>query len=238
MTDLGLAAFSHEQHTKEFKLADVILGGQDGLVNVLGVILGVAAASSNSRLVLAAGLAATFAESISMAAVAYTSKLSEADHYDSELKRENLEVDEKPKVEEEEVRQIYKRRGFEGQLLEDVVKKITSSRKVWLEVMMGEELGLEKVDRKKVLASSILVGGSAVVGSLIPLAPFIFLPIFESSAISVATAALTLLIVGAYKAKVTIGKPLRSGIEMAVIGTVSALAGYVVGLIFKVPPLL
>jgi VIT1/CCC1 family predicted Fe2+/Mn2+ transporter len=48
-------------------------------------------------------------------------------------------------------------------------------------------------------------------------------------------AALTLFIVGAYKARVTIGKPFRSGVQMAVIGTVSALAGYVVGLIFKVP---
>lgn len=238
MADLGLVAFSNEEHKRDFKLADVILGGQDGLVNVLGVILGVAAASNNSRLVLAAGLAATFAESISMAAVAYTSKLSEADHYDSEFRREISEVDEKPKVEEEEVRQIYRKRGFEGQLLEDVVKKITSDRKVWLEVMMGEELRLEPVDRKKVFASSILVGGSAVTGSLIPLIPFIFLPIFESSVISVAVTALTLLVLGAYKARVTIGKPLKSGVEMAVIGTVSALAGYVVGLIFKVPPTL
>ncbi|HHH41004.1 MAG TPA: VIT family protein, partial [Chloroflexi bacterium] len=54
-------------------LAEVILGGQDGLVNVLGVILGVAAASADQRIILAAGLAATFAESVSMAAGVYTS---------------------------------------------------------------------------------------------------------------------------------------------------------------------
>jgi VIT1/CCC1 family predicted Fe2+/Mn2+ transporter len=40
---------------------------------------------------------------------------------------------------------------------------------------------------------------------------------------------------GVYKARVTVGKPFRSGLEMAVIGTLSAMAGYVVGLIFKVP---
>ena len=234
MADLGLTAFSHENHSKEFKLADVILGGQDGLVNVLGVILGVAAASNSSRLVLAAGLAATFAESISMAAVAYTSKLAEADHYESELRRENTEVDEKPRVEEEEVRQIYRNRGFEGRLLEEVVKKIIGNRKVWIEVMMGEELGLEKVERKKVLSSSILVGSSAFVCSLIPLAPFVLLPVYESCIISVVTAALTLLVVGAYKAKITVGKPIRSGVEMAIIGTASALAGYAVGLLLRV----
>jgi VIT1/CCC1 family predicted Fe2+/Mn2+ transporter len=47
--------------------------------------------------------------------------------------------------------------------------------------------------------------------------------------------ALTLFSVGVYKARVTVGKPFRSGMEMAIIGTVSALAGYVVGVIFKVP---
>lgn len=60
----------------QLKLRDIILGGQDGLVNVLGVTLGIAAASGDTRLVLAGGLAATFAESFSMAAVAYTSSLT------------------------------------------------------------------------------------------------------------------------------------------------------------------
>lgn len=69
-------------------LRDVILGGQDGLVNVLGVILAVAVATTDVRVVLIAGLAATFAESISMAAVAYTSQKAEADFYQRERKRE------------------------------------------------------------------------------------------------------------------------------------------------------
>ena len=57
----------HDPHRHESRLSDIILGGQDGLVNVLGVILGVAAATQDARIVIAAGLAATFAESISMA---------------------------------------------------------------------------------------------------------------------------------------------------------------------------
>lgn len=235
MNKIGLAAFSREHHAKDFKLGDVILGGQDGLVNVLGVILGVAAASGDSRLVMAAGLAATFAESLSMAAVAYTSKLAEADHYDSEVKREAEEMNLIPQTEVEEVRAIYQKRGFEGPLLEEVVKKIVSDRRVWLEVMMAEELKLEPTDRRRVLGDSVLVGVSAVVGSFIPLLPFVFLPIGQSAVVSVVLAATSLLLVGAYKAKVTVGKPLRSGIEMAVIGIASALAGYVVGLIFKIP---
>jgi VIT1/CCC1 family predicted Fe2+/Mn2+ transporter len=65
--------------------------------------------------------------------------------------------------------------------------------------------------------------------------PFFFWTVGFSIWFSIVIAALTLFIVGMYKARVTVGRPLRSGIQMAVIGTVSALAGYVVGLIFKVP---
>src|SRR3972149_3850722 len=78
---------SLEQHARPGLLSDFILGGQDGLVNVLGVILGVAIASQDIRIILAAGLAATFAESISMGAVAYTSTLARRDHYLREVER-------------------------------------------------------------------------------------------------------------------------------------------------------
>ncbi len=87
-------------------MRDVILGGQDGLVNVLGVVMGVSAATSNAKILIAACLAATFAESISMAAVAYTSSLAERDHYNCELEREKREMKEVPEVETEEVREI------------------------------------------------------------------------------------------------------------------------------------
>lgn len=224
-----------EHHTTDFKLADVILGGQDGLVNVLGVILGVAAAAGESRLVVATGLAATFAESISMAAVAYTSRMAQADHYEAERRREKKEMAELPAAEVEEIRQIYSRRGFDGRLLEEVVARITGDRRVWLEVMMQEELHLEKVTRGEAWRSALLVGFSAVVGSLIPLVPFFFWPIGSAIGASLISAAASLLVLGAYKAKVTVGKPLRSGVQLATIGIVSALVGYAVGLFFRAP---
>lgn len=226
-----------EAHQTDFKLADVILGGQDGLVNVLGVILGVAAATNDSRIVLAAGLAATFAESVSMAAVAYTSKLAAADHYQSEKNREVREIEELPEVEAEEIRQIYKKRGFSGALLEEIVKKITGNKDVWLDVMMREELALEAVDRGKILGNSLLVGFSAILGSLVPLLAFVFLPIRTSVYLSLVVSFLTLLFLGAYKGRVTVGRPIRSGLQMAAIGLVSAFIGYAVGLVFKVPPM-
>src|SRR3989442_15068280 len=106
------AHLTHEPHAKAGSLSDFILGSQDGLVNVLGVVLGVAIASHNITITLAGGLAATFAESISMGAVAYTSTLARRDHYLSERTRELREMKEIPEAEKDEVREILERWGF------------------------------------------------------------------------------------------------------------------------------
>ena len=224
-----------DPHRRASALADIILGGQDGLVNVLGVILGVAAATSDPRIVLVAGLAATFAESVSMGAVAYTSTLAEADVYESERAREYRHIQEVPKLEREEVRQLYQNKGFQGELLDRIVDTITTNKDVWVAVMMAEEHQLAPSDRKQALSAALLVGFSAIIGSLIPLAPFMFLPVVPSMVASVAVTALVLFAVGAYKARMTVGHPGKSGLEMAVIGTLSALVGYVVGALLKIP---
>jgi predicted membrane protein (TIGR00267 family) len=228
----SVVAVHHEPHKGNFKLAELILGGQDGLVNVLGVILGVAAASQNKDIVIAGGLAATFAESISMAAVAYTSIVAEVDHYAAELKREQREVKEMPDEEREEIRQIYRQKGFEGELLEQVVAKITSDENTWIDIMMKEELGLEPKTKRGAFITGLVVGLSALVGSFVPLIPFFLLSIKQAIPVSLVVSGLALFAVGAYKAKNTIGRPLRSGTEMVVIGIVSALAGYAIGALF------
>jgi VIT1/CCC1 family predicted Fe2+/Mn2+ transporter len=234
-----LGQFEHHQtkdpHRYTSVLADVILGGQDGLVNVLGIILGIAAATSDSRIVLVAGLAATFAESISMAAVAYTATLAETAHYESEREREYRHVQMVPAVEKEEVRSIYQQKGFEGDLLDQIVEKITADEDVWVGVMMSEEHQLTPTSRKDAFRSAMIVGVAAIIGSLIPLVPFLFFDVAPSIWASVLISAITLFAVGVYKARTTVGHAGKSGFEMAAIGTVSALVGYVVGILLKVP---
>ncbi|NMC00950.1 MAG: iron transporter [Chloroflexi bacterium] len=226
-----------EQHGGGGALSDIILGGQDGLVNVLGVILGLVAATPDPRIIVAGGLAATFAESISMAAVAYTSTLADRDFYRAELERERYEIRELPEAEREEVRQIYRDWGLEGEALEGVVRQITANEETWLQVMMADELKLQPVDEQRVLRSALIVGVAAIIGSLIPLIPFFFLASGLVSrglsiGISLGVSAVALFLVGVYKARQTVGRPGRSGVQMAVIGIASALAGYGIGTLF------
>ena len=115
---------SKDPHQQASALSDIILGGQDGLVNVLGIILGLAAATGDTYVIMVGGLAATFAESVSMAAVAYTSTLADADYYESEREREYRHIQEVPNLEKEEIRAIYRAKGFAGDLLERIVPSL------------------------------------------------------------------------------------------------------------------
>lgn len=225
-----------DPHRQASFLSDIILGGQDGLVNVLGVILGVAAATGDAYIVMVAGLAATFAESVSMGAVAYTSTLADAALYESEREREYRHIREVPRLERQEIREIYEDKGFAGELLDRIVDTVTANKDVWVAVMMAEEHQLMPTDRKIALRSAIIVGVAAIVGSLIPLIPFVFLTVKAGIWASIALSASVLFVVGMYKARVTIGHPGKSGLEMALIGTISALVGYAVGALLKVPP--
>ena len=222
-----------DPHRQTSELADVNLGGQDGEVNVLGVILGVAAATEATRVVLAGGLAAALAESLSMAAVAYTSRRAEQALYESEVARERRHIDRVPALEAEEIRAIYREKGFDGALLDEIVATITANKEVWLKVMLAEELRLSPIDARQALRAAFVVGGASLIGSLLPLLPFFFLAVTPAAWAAAAIAAVTLFGVGAYKSLTTVGHWLWGGVEMTAIGLTAAAAGWIVGLLFR-----
>src|SRR6266446_4460204 len=153
----GTAPPGHEHHSTTNSLRDVILGGQDGLVNMLGIALGVVAAGGSTHVLVVTGLAAAITESISMGAVAYTSFGSDRDFYLAERAREQNEIKAKPEEEREEIEEIYEAKGFRGQLLDDVVDTITSNRETWVNTMMNEELHIQPVEEQSLLRSAVIV---------------------------------------------------------------------------------
>ena len=213
-------------------LKDLILGGQDGLVNVLGIVLGVSAASSDVKVLLAAGLAATFAEGVSMGAVAWTSSRAQADHYESERERWRSELGASPQKGRDALRRIYRAKGFSGELLDRIVETICADPKTALSTIMNEELGLEPLDDAAVRRSALIVGVATIVGSLIPLLPFFFLPRGPALVGAIGLSAVALFFVGAYEAKTSIGDWRRKGLQMTAIGLGAALVGYLVGRLF------
>ena len=221
-----------DPHRGASGLSELILGGQDGVVAVLGALLGTAAAGASARLILAAGVATAFADAISMAAVAYTSMLAQADVYRSEQEREYRHIQNVPTLEREEVRDIFAAKGFKGALLEKIVATIVADPDVWVALMMSEEHRLGPVERPRALRSALVVGVATMIGALLPVTPFLFMGARAGALASMAIAAAALFSIGAYKAHVTVGRPWRAGLEIAVIGLASALVGWGIGALF------
>ena len=222
---------STELHARSGLLSNFILGSQDGLVNVLGILLGLTAASSGIRLIFVAALAALVAESISMGAVAYTSTLARRKHYLKEVSREETEMREVPQIERDEVRGVFQRWGYEGEELERATDLIASKPKAWLEFMMSYELGLELVDESEPRRNFLIVLSSSVFGSIIPLVPYFLVgnDVLLGALVSVAVSGVALFVIGYYEARTTVGSIWKSGLQMAAIGLAAGLAGFLVG---------
>lgn len=225
-----------DPHVRGRWLTDVVLGAQDGLVNTLGVVLGVDAASADPRIVVASGLAAALAESVSMAAVAYTTSRSRAQLFQSERAREYRHVAAVPRLERDEIRAIYARKGFEGALLDRVVDTICANADVWVEEMMRDEHGLADEPRRASLRSAAIVGASSLVASVAPVVPFVWLGATGGAIAAFAAGAALLFALGALAAHLTARPRTRGGAALVAIGLASAAVAYAIGRVLGVGP--
>ena len=221
-----------EEHRKVNWLRDVILGGQDGLVNILGIVLGVIAGGGSKVVLLAAGFAAAITESISMGAVGYTSAVSERDYYQAEQAREAAEIDTTPEAERQEIRDIYAAKGFAGELLDRVVDTITANRDRWLATMMDEELHLQPVQTSDILRSAVVITIATLIGHFIPLLPFVWLPRTTALILAIVLSALVLFGVGVYSSVTLVGDWRKNGLKMVAIGLGAAAIGFLIGHLF------
>ncbi|MFH0714645.1 MAG: VIT1/CCC1 transporter family protein [Candidatus Diapherotrites archaeon] len=210
-------------------LGEAILGFQDGIVSNLGIALGVAGGLANPKAVVIAGIAAVFAEGVSMLFSQYSSSKAVQEFRQSEIEKEKEEMRDIPKVEREEIRQIYRAKGFKGKLLEEIVDKICSNDKVWLKTMEREELTFLPPHESSALKEAAVVGFAAIVAGLIPIIPFFLLPISSAIPVAIAAALIALFAMGAFKAKKFGGSFWKRGVELMAIGLAAALIGYVIG---------
>lgn len=200
-------------------------------MNVLGILLGLSAAASPRALILVAVFAALGAESISMGAVAYTTTLSRRRLYESEVRREQNEMEVVPEIERDEVRTVLKEWGYTGADLEDLLDRICRNPRAWMEFMMAFELKLAPVKENQARDSFVTVFFATVVGSVIPILPYLFpaLPVWLAAVIAIVLAAITLALVGLYEARTTGGRPFQNAIQMIIIGLAAGFAGFLIG---------
>ena len=121
-------------------LGEFVYGGIDGCVTTFAVVAGAVGANLNSNIILILGFANLLADGFAMSVGAYLSAKTEKDQYQKHKAIEYWEIENIPEKEIEEIRQIYRAKGFEGELLEQVVAVIVKDKERWVDVMMKEEL--------------------------------------------------------------------------------------------------
>jgi vacuolar iron transporter family protein len=223
-------ALHHEQHfTGSETVRDVVIGMSDGLTVPFALAAGLSGAVTNHWLIVIAGAAEMAAGSIAMGLGGYLAAQSDADSYRAELRREQREVVEVPEAERDEVRTIFAGYGLRGQPLEAAVAAIVADQDAWVQFMMREELGLEEPHPQRALRSSVTIGGSYILGGIIPLLPYLW-PLTVSTAL-VISAIVTLIALGIFgwvKSVFTGLNPLRGAVQTMLVGGLAAGVAYAI----------
>ena len=210
-------------------LRPAIFGMNDGIVSLLALAAGLVGASMGKEVVIVAGLAEMFAGAISMSIGTYISTKSQLEFYNMEVMREKRDLERMPAVEKEHVREIYRKRGFKGKELDIVVNRLTSNKKIWLDVLIEEELGLSKGDGARPVASSVVMFFAFLCGAFIPLSVFFFIPLEFALKTAVVSGLMLLFFVGAGKTYFTGKNWFRSGFEMVFVGSLATWASFYIG---------
>ncbi len=208
---------------------DVVLGMSDGLTVPFALAAGLSGAVSSSRVILVAGAAELAAGAIAMGLGGYMAARSEADTWQSELKREEREVHEIPEEEREEVRRVFRGWGMDAGAVETATAAICSDRNRWVAFMMKEELALSEPDPRRARVAALTIGGSYVAGGAIPLAPYLLsVPIGQALAVSVAVTLVALALFGAVKGRLTGRPPAQEAFRTTLVGALASGAAYAI----------
>lgn len=219
---------SRRSHVGEF-LRDLIFGLNDGVVSNFSLISGVAGADTSHGVVLLAGVAGLIAGAVSMAAGGYLSNKSQREVVAEEVRREAEEIEYAPEEERDELRRIYRLKGFNEEEVEMLVRRITADRERWLDTLVTEELGLSMSGGPPPLLDALFAGGGFALGAIVPLLPFLVASGTGAETAAAVLSVLALFLMGAAKTLVTSRSVLRSGLEMVAVGVVAAVVTNLVG---------
>ncbi|KAF6005397.1 hypothetical protein F1559_004888 [Cyanidiococcus yangmingshanensis] len=223
-----------EEHTDSSGVVqDAILGAADGLTVPFALAAGLSGAFTQSSYIVLAVLSELVAGGISMGLGGWLAGRSEVQTFESERAREEHEVRHVPLAEEAEIYEIFRPYGVPETAIESVLAHFREHPRDWVDFMMKFELGLSEPDRNRPWRSAITVGGSYVLGGLVPLIPYLAIGnAREALRWSIFFTFLALLLFGWVKAGFTGQGRWKSAIETAAVGGCAAAAAYGIARVF------
>ena len=218
-------------------LPEFIYGGIDGSVTTFAIVAGVTGASLSPTIVLILGFANLFADGFSMAVSNYLSSKSKKEFADKIRKSEEDSIKNIPEEETQEIREIFKEKGFTGQKLDDAVEIITSNQDVWIDTMMKDEFGIFEDTTSPVKNAAVTFVSFNLIG-FIPLLAYVlsyFSDFFETNTftLSIILTSIAFFIVGSVKGRIVEKRWFLSGMETLLVGGVAAIIAYVVGYLLR-----
>jgi VIT1/CCC1 family predicted Fe2+/Mn2+ transporter len=199
----------------------------DGLTVPFALAAGLSGANITPRIIVVAGLAEIAAGSIAMGLGGYLAARNDADHYASELRREQREVQEIPDEEAREVLEVFETYGLTHAEAVPIVDSLRQRPKQWIDFMMRFELGLEEPDPQRAVRSASTIAGAYIAGGLVPLAPYMLMQdVYSALLASVASTLIALAIFGAIKGHYTAMPRIGSAVRTVVIGGLAAAAAF------------
>ena len=218
-------------------LGEFVYGAIDGTITTFAVVAGAAGAALSPGIVLILGFANLLADGFSMASGNFLSERTQRDFVEKEKKREEWEIENVPEGEKEEIREIFRKKGFKGKDLNRAVEIITSDKKVWVDTMMADELGLLESQKSPLKTAGSTYFGFIVIG-IIPLLSYVlsyFFPFFQQNTfkIAVVMTLAALVTIGVIKRYVTKKDLWKSVAETVFVGGAAAVIAYYIGFFLR-----
>jgi VIT1/CCC1 family predicted Fe2+/Mn2+ transporter len=208
-------------------LRDWVYGGIDGTVTTFAIMAGVVGASLSAGVVVILGIANLLADGFSMAAANYTGTKAEHDEYEQLRHMEERHIALVPEGEREEIRQIFRAKGFKGEALEAAVGVITNHRERWIDTMMAEEHGMPAQVRSPLKAALYTFAAFVLFGS-VPLIPYVLM-LDEPELPSTVMTGFAFFGIGSLRSHWSPTPWWRAGLETFAIGMLAAGVAYLVG---------
>ena len=223
-----------EDHRSEHAgwLRAAVLGANDGIVSVAGLVVGVAATGASHGVVLASGIAGVVAGAMSMAAGEYVSVQSQADTERADIAKETRELAEDPDSELAELTHIYVKRGLTPVLAHDVAMQLTAHDALGSHAR--DELGITEALRARPLQAALASAAAFAAGAALPIAAVLLAPAGQLQPAAIATTLVALSVSGALAAW-TGGAPVaRGALRVVFWGALAMVAAGLVGRLFDV----
>lgn len=215
-------------------ISDAVLGGIDGCVTTFAVVSGVVGADFSSSVALVLGFANLFADGFSMAISNYESICAQKEFADIIRRTEEEHIDRIPSGEREEIRQIFQQKGFSGEILEEIVTTITQDRSLWVETMLSEEHGIQKITPNPWRAALTTFTAFLFVGAM-PLLPFLApaLDIQQQFYMSACFAGIMFFSIGMLKSLIFAKPVFVSGLRTLLTGGTAAALAFLTGYLLR-----